>query len=192
MSEAPTHPDAFPAASGSTTIKLPESYLRALGNRFTTDRLADLLASTIKPTFFYGSLMLPDHLDYVLRGKHGEYAIAARMTPAVLYKHHRFGLYGLSFPAVLPSQHDADTVSGVVLFGITKAQQEYLDRYEAMYTRTAVQVEVELLDGRKVMIGAEVYIWTTEVYMLIPREDFVWSIEHFVGSTVYPRESDTD
>ncbi|MCJ1380034.1 hypothetical protein MMC17_003137 [Xylographa soralifera] len=182
MSEALNHADTTAEATGSTTTELPRSYLNALQNRFTAHELTDLLKSPVKPAFFYGSLMLPEDLGYALGdGDRDEYALAVRMTPAVLYKHQRFGIHGLSYPAVLPSQHDTDTVSGMVVFGITVAQQEELDLYESQYERTPVQVEVELLDGQKVMIAAEVYIWKRGVERLIALEQLVWSIENYLG-----------
>ncbi|MCJ1317792.1 hypothetical protein MMC15_003119 [Xylographa vitiligo] len=178
MSEALTQPDTTTKAAATPTIELPQSHLQALQNRFTAHELSGLLDSPIKPAFFYGSLMLPDNLVYFLDDDGDEYTLAARMTPAVLYKHQRFGIHGLCYPAVLPSLHDTDTVSGLVLFGIIEAQQEKLDLYESQYKRTPVQVEVELLDGEKVMIAAEVYIWKSGAEGLMTLEELVWSIEH--------------
>ncbi|MCJ1290753.1 hypothetical protein MMC34_002295, partial [Xylographa carneopallida] len=92
-----------------------------------------------------------------------------------------YGLRGLPYPAVLYSQHDTDTVLGMVLFDITEAQQKKLDRYEMQYKRTPVQVEVDSQEGKKVMMAAEVYIWDRGVERLIPPEDLVWSIEKCCG-----------
>ncbi|MCJ1433291.1 hypothetical protein MMC27_002650 [Xylographa pallens] len=182
MSEALTHPDTILETAGSSTIQLPKSYLLALQNRFSAHELTDLLDSRIPPSFFYGSLMLPENLVYIVGDGDGdEHAIANRMTAAVLHKHQRYGIHGLSYPAVLPSRHDTDTVSGMVLFGITEAQQGDLDLYESQYERSPVQVEVEVLDGKKVMIAAEVYIWKRGVERLVALEELVWSIESYLN-----------
>ncbi|MCJ1401036.1 hypothetical protein MMC11_004248 [Xylographa trunciseda] len=181
MSEALTSTDTTTEVTGSATTKLPKSYSRALQNRFTAHDLTTLLGSSVKPAFFYGSLMLPEMLVYALGDSDGdEDALAKRMTPAILRKHQRFGIRGLSYPAVLPSENDTDTVSGMVLFGLTKTQQEELDWYESQYERTPVQVEVELVDGTKKMIAAEVYIWKSGDERLIALEEQVWSLENFL------------
>ncbi|MCJ1393533.1 hypothetical protein MMC18_006408 [Xylographa bjoerkii] len=174
--------DTTTEATGSTIAELPRSYLQALQNRFTAHDLIVLVASPVKPAFFYGSLMLPETIvDALGDGDGDEYAFADRMTPAVLHKHQRFGIHGLSYPAVLPSQRDTDTVLGMLLFGMTVAQQEELDLYESQYERTLVQVEVELVDGERMIVAAEVYIWKRGVERLIALEQLVWSIESYLS-----------
>ncbi|MCJ1418678.1 hypothetical protein MMC32_005027 [Xylographa parallela] len=182
MSEALTHPNTIMEAAGSSTIQLPKSYSQALQNRFTSHKVAGLLDSAILPAFFYGSLMLPENIICFLGDGDGEeYAIAERVTSVVLHKHQRFGIHGLAYPAVVPSQYDTDKVSSMVLFGITEAQQKDLDLYESQYKRTPVQVEIEVLDGKKVMMVTEVYIWKRGAERLVALEELVWSIENYLG-----------
>ena len=122
MSQALIHTDSTTGATDSTTIQLPGSYLQVLQNRFSAHDLNVLLDSPVKPAFCYGLLMLPKTLVNIFGDGYGdEYAYASRMTPATLHKHQRFGIHSLTYPAVLPSEHDSHIVSGMVLFGLTAA-----------------------------------------------------------------------
>ena len=186
------------APQASIVSRLPDTYLKALTNRFSTTQLTDLTAGKEKPLFFYGSLMLPQQIALVTGDRGSANRIASQMTPATLYSHERLVVDGASYPAVVASaapepSNPAAQVEGLLVFGLTDDERRDLDNYESgLYDLTAVTVETEVVDQvdeggkestekKKVFVDAEVYIWGGLREELVETAEQVWSVEAYVG-----------
>ncbi|MCJ1224317.1 hypothetical protein MMC12_000962 [Toensbergia leucococca] len=159
--------------------ELPQtsSYLVAIANRFTPDQIQTFLDASVRPLFVYGTLMNP----YWAAGMAGGYIdgdgfeFAKRMTPATLSMHQRLAVRDAYYPAVIPSNNPEHSVTGLVLFGLTAVERENLDGYEGcMYTAERVQVEILLVSGTRMMIDADVYIWSDPLEHLCQPSEKEW------------------
>ncbi len=164
-------------AAGTSAVTLPESLQQALQNRFTSEELDAFFNSSVRPSFLYGSLMLPSSVS-TLAGRFDIESISKNMTPAVLYGHQRYAIGGVDFPAVLATMDPGDTVSGLLLFGLSQMERGCIDSYEGeLYKSEQVQVEIQLADGTTRRVEADVYIWDGPWEDLFAVEEKLWTIE---------------
>ncbi|MCJ1280841.1 hypothetical protein MMC26_000158 [Xylographa opegraphella] len=185
------------ALQASLVSQLPATYLKALANRFSSTQLTDLTEENKKPLFVYGSLMFPSKIAFIIRDRNSADHIASTMTPAKLYDYERLAVRGASFPAVVKSGA-VDTgdpmteVDGLLIFDLTDAQRKYLDAYEGgLYNLMPVEVWVEVddelgaskdgsVEKKRVVVGAEVYVWAGARDELIEVAEKVWDIDEYV------------
>jgi hypothetical protein len=172
------HTNPIPTETEPSTIRIPPSYLYALGNRLTSQQVDAFLDSPLRPSFFYGSLMFPKVISGVTHIADVD-SIIKNMTPATLPGYRRFAIKWAEFPAVLPSDEPDDAVYGVLMFGLTETEKDRLLAYESgLYNVEATTVEIELIDQTNRMLTADVYVWNG------PRDDLVvgmvWSVEKFL------------
>ncbi|MCJ1363814.1 hypothetical protein MMC16_002923 [Acarospora aff. strigata] len=179
--------DTEPTANGvePSAITIPQSFLRASDNRLTAEQIDAFLASSTRPSFFYGSLMFPKIVSDVT-WRNDVDSIIKRMTPAVLPRHQRYVVSWADFPAVLPSDEPGDSVRGMLLFGLNEQENARIENYESgLYTMEHAQVEVVLSDGNTRLVVADVFIWKNPRGELIEVQDRLWSIEGFVDGRFY-------
>lgn len=164
--------------------KFPESYRVASANRFDNQEIDDFIAGH-RPSFFYGSLMFPCVVMFVIR-QENVIGVAKQMTPATIHGHHRYAVEGADFPAVLPSEDPYDTVNGFLGFGFTQDQRLCLDLFEGgMYDRHVAKATIELKDGTTREVEADVYIWNQRDERLEEPSVREWSPEFFLETSFY-------
>ncbi|KAI9875393.1 MAG: hypothetical protein M1830_008530 [Pleopsidium flavum] len=166
-------------------VRYPDSFHDALQNRFTVEQVDAFSTFSTRPSFFYGSLMLPSVVSSVI-DESDVSRIVKNMTPAVLPDHQRYAVMYADFPAILPSEVPGDCVTGILLIGLSKGQNHRIEVYESgLYTLEQVKVEIELCDGSKRLVEADVYVWKDGRNDLIEVQEKLWSIEEFLSSSFY-------
>ncbi|KAF2270019.1 hypothetical protein CC78DRAFT_528533 [Lojkania enalia] len=169
--------------------KLPRSFLIAINNRFAPEDLAkfkedaELNFSHALPYFFSGSFIFPSCLRSATDGT-TLLSIAKSMTPATLLGHTRHAVKGQPYPAMLPSTNAEDKVRGMLVFSMLDAQRRAIHQFEnGMFDLKRTEVEIELKDGKKVVVDAGVYVWNQSPNRLVAREDRAWKVEDLLGSS---------
>lgn len=175
---ADTNP--IPSGTEPSTIRIPPSYLYALGNRLTSQQVDAFCTSSTRPSFFYGSLMFPKLISDVTQNADLD-GIIKNMTPATLPDYRRFAIKWADFPAVLPSEDPNDAVDGVLMFGLNEVEKDRLHCYEnGLYTVELAGVEIELSDDSSLTLAADVYVWKGPLDDLV--EGKVWRVDEFLRS----------
>lgn len=105
-------------------------------------------------------------------------AIAENMTPAVLTNYERLAVRGTVFPALELSTSSEHTVEGLVIFGLTHAQRNWIEWYEAnLYKLESVKVEMKLAPEGRRTVDADTYVWARPRSELLDADVSAWSIE---------------
>ncbi len=165
-------------------MTFPKSLQQALQTRFTAEEVDAFLTSPIRPSFFYGSLMLPSYVCAVA-GRFDIESVSKNMTPAVLPGHERYAIRWADYPAVLSTKRAQDTVSGLLLFGLSQRERSFINAYEgACYDSEQVQVEIRLADGTPRRVEAVAYIWRGSLDDLVGVEEKIWTIEGFLKGRI--------
>ncbi|KAI9718358.1 MAG: hypothetical protein M1812_004079 [Candelaria pacifica] len=168
----------------SKPVVLPQAYIAALANRFTSDQVDAFISSSGKPNFVYGSLMFPSVIANVTGSR--EIDRASKMARAVLRGYQRYGVKNAHFPAVMASEDPKHSVEGIMVFDLDKEQRASLDRFESgLYTEESVQIEITLRDGETRMIDGIVYIWGGGRDELHEVEESLWTVDDFIKSDSY-------
>ena len=172
--------DAVPTAPPLPAVRIPPSFLYASGNRLTSEQVDAFLASSTRPSFFYGTLMFPKLLAAITQNDDLE-SIIANMTGAALPGYRRYALDWADFPVVLPSDRPDDYVDGVLLFGLSETEKNRLHAYESgLYTVELARVEFQLFHGVNTAVAAEVYVWKGARHEVVEVEEREWSVEEFL------------
>ena len=168
------------------TFRYPASFQHALNNLFTSSQV-DALLSAAKPLFVYGTLMLPAKITRVISDAEqltiniDAMAIAENMMPALLTNYERLATIGAIFPAIVPSTRPEHIVEGLVIFGLTPTQRDYIDWYEANhYNLESVKIEISLAPDGKRTIDADTYVWAGRRGDLHEAVECPWSIEEYL------------
>lgn len=157
-------------------------FQNALRNRLTPEQVDAFLASPLRPSFYYGSLMLPSVMSTII-GETDVNRIINNMTPAVLPGYQRYAVRHAPFPAILPSEVPGDSVTGLLSFGLSMRENSEIDLYEnGLYNLKEVKVEIELVGGTKKLVDAKVYVWKGCPHELVEAQEKVWSIQDFLDT----------
>jgi gamma-glutamylcyclotransferase (GGCT)/AIG2-like uncharacterized protein YtfP len=97
--------------------------------------------------FIYGSLMFPQVWEKVVRGRY-------RSAPAVVAGHARHAIIGETYPGMVAAP--GESVSGVVVFGVSAGDMALLDAFEGSDYRRA-NVLARLESGEGMTVGT--YLW---------------------------------
>lgn len=115
----------------------------------------NLLQSSPRPLFVYGTLIAAPLLAWVLTGSKESTELVATLTrPAILGGFKRSSLDGYDYPPLVPSEQ-SDTVEGRLLRPQTLSQRQKLDNFEGeTYKITPVKVTCDGMD-----VEADAYVW---------------------------------
>ncbi|CDH52310.1 hypothetical protein SNOG_11054 [Lichtheimia corymbifera JMRC:FSU:9682] len=133
--------------------------------------------------FFYGTLISPDVQCRVLCGSSKKTPASIlklsslRMRPAILKGHKRHALKDRSYPGIVATGNDQDSVRGILCEGLSPADVKRLDLYEGdEYKRD--QVQVDPIDDKDAgSVSCQAYIWIEGNDQL---ENYDWDEDHFL------------
>lgn len=164
----------------------PQDLKHAPENRLTRLVLRGFLQNRPIPIFAYGSLQLPHEIALCLnkdrRYDDDENVLSAlRMTPGVISHHHVYGIQDSIFPGILEDGTEDDQVPGVVIFGLTEAQRQRLDRrVGSWYCREEKDVNIIMATGEDEVIMAHVYMWARGSQYLLNPDVTKWTLTKFI------------
>ena len=188
-------------------------------NRFNSIDLASYSALAT-PLFFYGSLVFPKQVSYVINETLTPKKVARLMTCAILHGYERLAVKGADFPAVVAATPTSYTttyasaqststpvptskVDGMLIVGLNKTQRQLIHAYESyLYDLTPVKVEItteetmplEAGGGPRVgvaVVDALVYVWNGHRSGLWEKNDKEWTHDGYL-QTMLGRGLDED
>ncbi|KAI1918267.1 hypothetical protein LOZ53_001301 [Ophidiomyces ophidiicola] len=163
----------------------PQDYMRALKNMIKEDELEELLKVST-PIFLFGPLMLPQMLKSVTDAQ-PSLDIATSMTQACLPGYELWVFEGADIPVVRASGKLGQSVDGLVVFGLSAEQRNWIYEFEAENAKhlTPVSVEICTRDGVLRTIDAATFVWKGRMDGLVSTGAKSWKIDTFLQSELY-------
>ncbi|ORY17085.1 hypothetical protein BCR34DRAFT_555987 [Clohesyomyces aquaticus] len=160
-----SHKPATMTSASSAKNKIPQEDLRlyslALNNRWKKAELYPLITPQL-PIFVHCPLVFPWVTAAVLGSRAIEDVewMASQMTRATLRNYFRVTIKYMNRPTILHTDKEA-AVDGILIGGLTEYAAGQIEAYIGLehHTTEIEEVEVELANGEKTTVGANVYVW---------------------------------
>lgn len=161
------------------------------------DDLKELIKGSDKPPIFvYGHLMVPRVLKYFANMRETEKVDMVHATLPLYKLYHFSENEEAGLPTIKESSSPSDVVEGMLVFGLTSEQRNFvkeneLGRLEQMVF-AAVQVQVSQMDKVSFYdvkceksVDAGTFVWNSKENGLTPMDSSFWPIDDFLKHRLY-------